>query len=181
MYRQENPIIYRYVQTGKPDHIQVCTDRKTRSYTGMYRQENPIIYRYVQTGNADHIQVCTDRKTRSYTGTYRQETQITYRYVQTGKSDHIQVHTDRKPQVRIQDLVRGGPSNYFTSFADGAQRRRASEASIYWPGSRARLRALEALEFLSVKYAFSHFSWHLFFKIFNLSFRQVHDKICVFS
>ena len=62
----------------------------------------------------------------------------------------------------------GGPSKYFPIFADGAERRSGSEASIYRPGSRARLRALEALVFLSVKYAFSHFSWHLFFKIFNL-------------
>ena len=70
-------------------------------------------------------------------------------------------------QVRIQDLVRG-PSNFFQRFANDAQRRRVSEASIHWPGSRARLRALEALVFISVKYAFSHFSWYLFFKNFKL-------------
>ena len=33
---------------------------------------------------------------------------------------------------------------------------------------RARLRALEALGFSVLKYAFSHFSWYLFFKVFNL-------------
>ena len=77
-------------------------------------------------------------------------------------------HTFQSHQVRIQDLVGGGPSNLFLRFADGVQHRRASEASIHWLGSRARLRALEALVFLSVKYAFSHFSWYLFFKIFNL-------------
>ena len=37
------------------------------------------------------------------------------------------------------------------------KRSRASEASQYWRGSRARLRALEALAFLTLKYAFSHF------------------------
>ena len=47
----------------------------------------------------------------------------------------------------------GGPSKFFPIFADGAQGWSASEASIYRPGSRARLRALEALVFLSVKYA----------------------------
>ena len=72
-------------------------------------------------------------------------------------------------QVRIQDLVKGGgPSKFVPIIADGAQRWRVSEASIHRPGSRAQLRALEALVFLSVKYACSHFSWHLFFKIFNL-------------
>ena len=43
----------------------------------------------------------------------------------------------------------------------------APEALTFWPGSRVRLRALEALAFLSIKYAFSHFSWYLFFKFFS--------------
>ena len=40
-----------------------------------------------------------------------------------------------------------------------------SEVSQYWPESRAHLRALGALAFLTLKYAFSHFSWYFFFKI----------------
>ena len=64
----------------------------------------------------------------------------------------------------------GGPRNFCRDFADVAKRSRASEASQYWPGSRARLRALEALAFLTLKYAFSHFSWYFFFKFFNVHF-----------
>ena len=59
---------------------------------------------------------------------------------------------------------RGGARIFCRNFADVAKRSRASEASQYWPGSRARLRALEALAFLTLKYAFSHFSWYFFFK-----------------
>ena len=58
----------------------------------------------------------------------------------------------------------GGPRNFCWDFADVAKRSWASEASQYWPGSMARLRALEALAFLTLKYAFSHFSWYFFFK-----------------
>ena len=58
----------------------------------------------------------------------------------------------------------GGPRNFVRDFADEAKRSQASKASQYWPGSRARLRALEALAFLTVKYAFSHFPWYFFFK-----------------
>ena len=62
-----------------------------------------------------------------------------------------------------------GAQQILPRFADGAEWQSASEANIhYWWGSRACLRALEALAFLSVKYAFSHFSCYLFFKIFNL-------------
>ena len=39
---------------------------------------------------------------------------------------------------------------------------------------------LEALTFLSVKYAFSHFSWYLFFKMFSLWLMWVHDKYVCF-
>ena len=46
--------------------------------------------------------------------------------------------------------------------ADVAKRGRASEASNLWPGSRARLRALEAFGFLMLKYAFSHILETLF-------------------
>ena len=59
---------------------------------------------------------------------------------------------------------RGGPRHFFRDFADVAKWSQASEASQYWPGSRARLRALEAIAFLTIKYAFSHFSWYFFFK-----------------
>ena len=59
---------------------------------------------------------------------------------------------------------RGGAENVAHNFADVVQQSRASEASVNWPGSRAHLRALEALAFLSFKYAFSWFSWHLLLK-----------------
>ena len=65
-------------------------------------------------------------------------------------------------QVRIQDLVKGGPQLLRPKVADIAKRSRASEASILRPGSRARLRALEAFGFLMLKYAFSHILETLF-------------------
>ena len=55
----------------------------------------------------------------------------------------------------------GGPA----SEAESCRRSeawRASEASILQPGSRARLRALEAFGFLMLKYAFSHILETLF-------------------
>ena len=56
-------------------------------------------------------------------------------------------------------MARGGDQECFTEkFADGV-----NEVSPYWPESRAHL---EALAFLTVKYAFFHFSWHLFYKIY---------------
>ena len=57
---------------------------------------------------------------------------------------------------------RGGPQLLRPKVADIAKRSRASEASILWPGSRARLRALEAFGFLMLKYAFSHILATLF-------------------
>ena len=51
-------------------------------------------------------------------------------------------------QVRIQDLVKGGPQLLRPKVAD--------VASILRRGSRARLRALEAFGFLMLKYAFSN-------------------------
>ena len=51
---------------------------------------------------------------------------------------------------------RGGPQLQRPKVADVAKRSRASEASNMRPGSRARLRALEAFGFLMLKYAFSH-------------------------
>ena len=65
-------------------------------------------------------------------------------------------------QVRIQDLVKGGPQLLRPKVADIAKRSRASEASILRPGSRAHLRALEAFGFLMLKYAFSHILETLF-------------------
>ena len=65
-------------------------------------------------------------------------------------------------QVRIQDLVKGGPQLLRPKVADIAKRSRASEASILGPGSRACLRALEAFGFLMLKYAFSHILETLF-------------------
>ena len=57
---------------------------------------------------------------------------------------------------------RGGPQLLRPKVADVAKRSRASEASILRPGSRARLRALEAFGFLMLKYAFSHILETLF-------------------
>ena len=51
---------------------------------------------------------------------------------------------------------RGGPQLLRPKVADIVKRSRTSEASILRPGSRARLRALEAFGFLMLKYAFSH-------------------------
>ena len=56
----------------------------------------------------------------------------------------------------------GGPQLLRPKVADIAKRSRASEASILRPGSRARLRALEAFGFLMLKYAFSHILETLF-------------------
>ena len=73
----------------------------------------------------------------------------------------------------------GGLRNFVRDFADVAKWSRASEASQYWPGSRARLRALEALAFLTLKYAFSHFSWYFFFKLFNIHCVWMNYKISI--
>ena len=66
------------------------------------------------------------------------------------------------PQVRIQDLVKGGPQVLRPKVANVAKRSCASEASNLRPGSRARLRAMEAFGFLMLKYAFSHILETLF-------------------
>ena len=58
----------------------------------------------------------------------------------------------------------GGPRNFFRDFVDVAKQSQASRVSKYWPGSRARLRAMEALAFLTIKHAFSYFYWYFFFK-----------------
>ena len=56
----------------------------------------------------------------------------------------------------------GGPQLLRPKVADVVKRSRASEVSILRPGSRARLRALEAFGFLMLKYAFSHILETLF-------------------
>ena len=67
-----------------------------------------------------------------------------------------------KKQVRIQDLVKGGPQLLRPKVADVAKRSHVSEASNLQPGSRACLRALEAFGVLMLKYAFSHILETLF-------------------
>ena len=65
-------------------------------------------------------------------------------------------------QVQIQDLVKGGGQLVRPKVADVVKRSRTSKMSNLWPGSRARLRALEAFGFLMLKYAFSHILETLF-------------------
>ena len=72
------------------------------------------------------------------------------------------VHMTEGLQVRIQDLVKGGPQLLRPKVADVAKQSRASKASNLRPGSRARLRALEAFGYLMLKYAFSHILETLF-------------------
>ena len=55
------------------------------------------------------------------------------------------------------EFGQGGPRNFFRDFADIANWSWVSKASQYWLGSRACLRALEALAFLTLKYAVSTF------------------------
>ena len=66
------------------------------------------------------------------------------------------VKTLRALQVRIQDLVKGGPQLLRLKVANIVKRSCASEVSKLRLGSRARLRTLEAFGFLMLKYAFSH-------------------------
>ena len=66
------------------------------------------------------------------------------------------------PRCGSRIWSRGGPQLLRPKVADIAKRSRASEVSILWPGSRARLRALEAFGFLMLKYAFSHILETLF-------------------
>ena len=51
------------------------------------------------------------------------------------------------PPVADPGSGQGGAKNFSRDFADVAKRSWASEVSQYWPGSRACLRALEALAF----------------------------------
>ena len=65
--------------------------------------------------------------------------------------------------MRIQDLVKGGGAQLLRpKVADVAKQSRMSDVSNVRPGSRARLRALEAFGSLMLKYAFSHILETLF-------------------
>ena len=84
-------------------------------------------------------------------------------WLQTWDYGIFTANSMRPSQVRIQDLVKGGGAQLLRpKVADIAKRSHASEASILRPGSRARLRALEAFGFLMLKYAFSHILETLF-------------------
>ena len=73
-------------------------------------------------------------------------------------------------QVRIQDLVKGGPQVLRPKVADVAKRSRASEASNLRPGSRARLRALEAFRFFNAQICILPHSRDSFSLIFDIYF-----------
>ena len=70
----------------------------------------------------------------------------------------------------------GGAQLLRPKVADVAKWSRMSEASILWPGSRARLRALEAFGFLMLKYAFSHILETLFLLILTSILTPKVDK-----
>ena len=65
-------------------------------------------------------------------------------------------------EVRIQDLVRGGPQLLRPKVADVTKRSHASEVSNLWLGSMALNRALDSLGFLMLQYAISHILETLF-------------------
>ena len=66
---------------------------------------------------------------------------------------------------RSRIWLRGGPKFFWLIFANSTQWSRVNKVSPYWPGSRACLRALEALGFFITKYAFSTF-WGTFLYYF---------------
>ena len=68
-------------------------------------------------------------------------------------------------QGQIQDLVKGMPQFFWPIFANSTQWSHVNEVSPYWLGSRACLRALEALGVFITKYAFSPF-WGTFLYYF---------------
>ena len=69
-----------------------------------------------------------------------------------------------------------GPQLLRLKIADVAKRSHASEVSNLWPGSRARLRALEAFGFLMLKYAFSHILETLFLSFLTFILTPNVDK-----
>ena len=54
-----------------------------------------------------------------------------------------------------------------------------TETLLCKPGVWSPLRAPEAVTLLTVKYAFSHFSWYLFFKLFNIHCVWMNYKISI--
>ena len=87
---------------------------------------------------------------------------ICLRYMQIHKNSVTGLLRTKLTQVRIEDLVKGGPQLLRLKVADVAKRSHVSEASNLWRGSRVHLRALEAFGFLMLKYAFSHILETLF-------------------
>ena len=63
-----------------------------------------------------------------------------------------------RAQVRIQDLVKGGGPASEAESCRHSEAESCSEASILRPGSRARLRALEAFGFLMLRHSRDSFS-----------------------
>ena len=78
------------------------------------------------------------------------------------RSRYVAIHKNIKHRCGSRIWSRGGPQVLRPKVADVAKRSCASEASNLRPGSRARLRALEAFGFLMLKYAFSHILETLF-------------------
>ena len=62
----------------------------------------------------------------------------------------------------LQEMEKWGGQLLSLKVANVVKQRHGSKASNLWPGSRARLRALEAFGFLMLKYAFSHILKNLF-------------------
>ena len=65
-------------------------------------------------------------------------------------------------QWRTQDWGQGGPKLFSGKVADRVKQSRANKVSFHGLGSRAHLKALEALGFFFVEYAFFLFSRYLF-------------------
>ena len=94
-------------------------------------------------------------------------------YRTTARSHYQIMETSKVTAVADPGFGQGGAKKFSRRFCRRSEAER-SEASQHWPGSRAHLRALEALAFLTLKYAFSHFSWYFFFKIFNVFHLMFH-------
>ena len=70
----------------------------------------------------------------------------------------------------------GGPQLQRLKVTDIVKQSHASEVSYPWPGSRVHLRALEALGFLMLKYAFSHILKTLFLLFLTSTLTPKSDK-----
>ena len=64
-------------------------------------------------------------------------------------------------------LVEGGAKIFLRQFPDVVKRSHTNEMSFNRPGSRAHLRALEALGFFFAEYAFSLYPFVIFLKYLN--------------